>query len=325
MSKQAKPVEEAPTDDVIRDYGDDFTPDGTSEMDDFSGIINTNATIEVDKRLLEDETQEIDVEPEVEAESEAEPEIEAEAEAEPEAAKPEAEPRIPKRRLDKVIEQRNQLDMRLKELERQLEETRREQAKKAEVSDEQLIAWNNEANKALLDGELDKATELQKKVWDALRQKPVEQQGQIDVNDLKTRLKDELRVEQKLEVVFREHPELDTNSESFSEDLLDEAIELQDYYVARGAPLVDAIDKAINMLKREGKLRGSESTKPKAPYRETKPDVQAKAALAAKQPREPASSRKTEADLQTDVTTLTLEEYAALSEQQKARLRGDFL
>lgn len=324
MSKQAKPVEEAPTDDAIRDYGDDFTPDGTPEIDDFSGIINTNATIEVDKRLLEDETQEIDVEPEVEAESEAEPEIEAEAEAEPEAAKPEAEPRIPKRRLDKVIEQRNQLDMRLKELEKQLEETRREQAKKAEISDEQLIALNNEANKALLDGDLEKAAELQKKVFAALRNKPVEDE-KLDVNDLKTKLKEELRVEQKLDVVYRENPELDPNSEAFSEDLLDEAIELQDFYVARGVPLVDAIDKAVGMLKREGKLRSSEPAKPKAPYRDTKPDVAAKAAIAAKQPREPASSRRTEADLQTDVATLTIEEYAALSEHQKARLRGDFL
>lgn len=322
MSKQAevKPENTGAT----PDYGDDFTPDVTTGDDDFSGIINTDATIEVDRRLLEDEQEaEAEAEAEAEVEPEAETEATVEAEAEPES-KPEPEPRIPKRRLDKVIEQRNQLDMRLKEVERELAEARKAQAKEAEVSEEQLIAWNNEANKALLDGDLEKAAEIQKKVFAALRTKPQETE-QVNVDDLKTKLKDELRVEQKLETVYRDHPELDPNSETYSEDLLDEAIELQDYYFSRGAPLVEAIDKAISMLKREGKLRGAEPAKPKPAYRETKPDVAAKAALAARQPREPASSRRTEADLQPDVATLSIEEYAALSETQKARLRGDFL
>ena len=128
--------------------------------------------------------------------------------------------------------------------------------------------------------------------------------------------------------VFEEYPQLDTDSDSFDEDLNAEALVFQSAYLNQGYLPAEAVRRAANAairVVRPELLTATEAPKVAAKARTTnvKGNVDASNAQPPKM-NQGESGGKTSSEM-IDINKLTDEEFDALPEATRARMRGDLV
>ena len=269
--------------------------------------------------VVEDEVVEETVEEDV-AEETAEEEGEEVVEvAEEPAAK---QHMIPKRRLDDVVAKQRKAEQEAMELRKELAEAR---AAASAVPDIDIRALSKQRNEAVLDGDLDKAAEIDEQIHASTKQAAVEP---INMEELEARVEAKMELKATLEIVFKDYPQLDTESDEFDEDLNSEALVFQQAYLNQGYSPAEAVqraaDAAIRVVRPE-LLAPKEEAKAAAKPRKTnvKGNVEASNAQPPKM-NQGESGGKTSSEM-VDISKLTDEEFDALPEATRARMRGDLV
>lgn len=261
-------------------------------------------------------------EPQTPPEASAQPET---AVSEPQApsAEPEsAEPRIPKSRFDQVNERRKLAEQRLRELEAELEASKKVQQPGIEFD---FDTAEQQYMEAVVDGEFDTAKSIRTSIRNAERQALANQA--LKLRDEATEgARKNLALDAKVAELQAEFPVFDQESESFDEVVTAEALDIYTGLVSTGkySPK-DAISKAADLVtKAHGIKAVGVEPPPAAPTRETKPDINKKVEAASKQP--PVKSLGTKsADGHRSVLDMSEDEFGSLPESTLRKLRGDML
>jgi len=276
---------------------------------------------EEDDAVSDDETQD---------EAEEEP-AEAEAEAEEVLAEPDDEPRIPKSRLDEVLEQKKKEKERADKLEMQLQDLIEEKKKPKEPEPEPFdyVAKEKESYDAFLEGDTEKYSAIQQEIREANKAELQREAKRIAAEGDQT-TKEELTFQETGDKIEAEYPQLVKGDENFNEDAYDDLMELYVGYASTGRytkaeALQKAADKSVRMY--DLKKAGEETLADKADnvVDIKKPDVKKKKEIADKQPPVKQSGVTRDDELSIDITSMSDEEFEALPEATKRRMRGDVL
>ena len=344
-----RPGEDADFGNEIGTSDSDNSPQTNSDQYDTEGLDDVGYpekdepdTAEDDSEQEEDDDQDGDDESDTEAESDAETEPEADGEEQDEEAvaaedsqaedvKSRKDPTIPKRRLDSEIAKRRQVEKELKELRREQQEMQQQIKEKEKVPEETIQQWLQDSAQKALDGETEESAKLQQKAFDAMSSNRGEAQAQqqdIDPQELVQQVEERVELKNTVKDVFDAYPQLDPNNDQFDDTLNEEVLELNDFYVSKGYTQSVAVEKAVEVLSSQHGLQPANAEpqkQQKKPARDTKPDVKKKMEVADKQPSEPTSRRgnKKKSEDTVDVTSLSDDEFMALPDNVRARLRGD--
>lgn len=229
---------------------------------------------------------------------------------------------IPKRRLDNVVAKQRKAEQETAELRKELAEAL---AKANAAPDVDIRALSKQKSEAILDGDLDKAAEIEEQIIASTRQ---EAQAPIDMEALEARVEAKMELKTTLTSVFSDYPELDTESDSFDEDLNSEAIVFQQAYLNQGHSPAEAVrraaDAAVRVMRPE-LLAAKEVTKtpPKPRKTDVKANVDASNAQPPKMNQGEAGASTGTANV--DINKLSDEEFDALPDATRARLRGDII
>lgn len=319
--------EETDVDDTSNDdFGDDLTTATTTEETETTGDETTESTTD-DTQETADTDDSDDTSTSTETDDSTSDEVDEEqTDTEDQQG---GEPRIPKSRFDQVNERRKQAEKKAKELEQQQKASDPQQ-----VSDFDFDAKEKEYMEAVLDGETDKALNIRKEIR-AAEQAAQEAKLQEVQSQAKTQTKAELELQETVGELQKEYPVFDAQSESFNQDLTDEALELYESFAQRGYEPADAMRRAVRYTVKvndldekpvtqqqqtQTKKQSKQETKPQSPGKE---QVQNKLEKAAQQPPD-VSDASTEVENTPDIEAMPENDFDKLSEQEERRLRGDF-
>lgn len=300
------------------DRGDDFTP-------------------ELDETLVaEPEVKEPEVaEPEV-----AEPEVK---EPEPEVKEPEDKARddkgrfIPKSRFDDAVrkerEGREFAERQLAELQNQLKQNQR-QVDTSQLETE-IKGLEKQYTKLVLQGDEDGAAEVMSQI--RLKERTVAIQEATHLSaQAKDQAREEIRMESAIERIESAYPELRDGSEEYDQDLVDlvlasQMANIQQKRMAPSMALAAAVETVMGKMARksaepEPEKKGLAAAAGAADRKAAQVEKNLDAAR-----KQPPSLKGVGEDTdkhgqseKVDVSKLTREEFAALPEATKARLRGDY-
>ena len=287
---------------------------------DFGNDLPEEAVVEevVDEVVEEEVVDEVVEEVVDEEVAEVVEDVEAEDEVVEEAKKH----MIPKRRLDDVVAKQRKAEQEAAELRKELAEAL---AKAQAIPAIDVRALSKQRNEAVLDGDLDKAAEIDEQLHAATQQTASEP---IDMDALEARVEAKMELKSTLTSVFKEYPQLDTDSDVFDEDLNAEALVFQSAYLNQGYLPAEAVRRAANAairVVRPELLTATEAPKVAAKARKTnvKGNVDASNAQPPKM-NQGESGGKTSSEM-IDINKLTDEEFDALPEATRARMRGDLV
>ena len=285
-------------------------------------------------------------EEEPEAEAEAEPEPEPEAKAEPEHE----EGAVPSWRLAQEASRRRQAEARVQEMEaylRDLEVFKQHAstpgtAAAADVSQQLDLQFDFGDNARqmfdkALDGDLDTANKLfgemltgaARKAAEAAiaqsgaRRKPANLDKEIQQRLLAMRLQEE--EERVIHTLETNYDVFNPQSTSFSKDMVDEVLTIQDAYIAKHHTPAEAMDRAAAMVLQQYGIQlknAAAAAKPGTSQRSAAVQRNLKA-NAQQPPTVPAGGGGQQPEI--DISRLTEEEFDALPDAVIARLRGDFV
>ena len=254
--------------------------------------------------------------------------------------KSEDEPRIPKSRYDEQIrkerEARELAERKLAEIEQQ----RQQVARGADITklEEQVRELRTQERKALISGDDEKAAQLSEQADRLNRQIAIEQTRDMTAA-AKEQAREEIRMELTIERIETEYPQLDEKSEEFDQELTDDVLDKQRGYMERErlSPS-QALLKAVKyVMSRTKPVTEEKQETEKGGLSRADKGTDRKEAAVAKNldaaNRQPASTKKAGADSdkhgQTAPTPeaeqLTYEEFSALPDSTKAKMRGDFV
>lgn len=264
---------------------------------------------------------------EEEPEEEAEPEPETEEELPLAAEKSSNKKMVPKARLDEVLAKQ-------KALQKQLDEVNAANEKSDEAPEAyDFDAKEDEYQNLMLDGENAKATALRREIRQAERAMfQYEMRQEMAQNISADRQMTALQ--QAAAAMEEAYPVFDQNSESYSEDLTNEVVELRDAFIARNYDAVDALSKAVQYVVKSNDLDQPADSAPSLAGKSSPVDEVAKKraqvskklkAAEAQPPELPGESSSNHGEKGIDLSTLTEEEFDALPEATLKRLRGDIL
>ena len=229
---------------------------------------------------------------------------------------------IPKRRLDDVVAKQRKAEQEAAELRKELAEAL---AKAQAIPAIDVRALSKQRNEAVLDGDLDKAAEIDEQLHAATQQTASEP---IDMDALEARVEAKMELKSTLTSVFKEYPQLDTDSDVFDEDLNAEALVFQSAYLNQGYLPAEAVRRAANAAVRVVRPELlTETAEPKAAVKTRKTNVKGNVEASNAQPpkmNQGESGGKTSSEM-VDITKLTDEEFDALPEATRARMRGDLV
>lgn len=256
-----------------------------------------------------------------------------EPEAEP---KKDDEPRIPKAEFDRRIARERDRTA--------AAEARAATAEQAAVAanhgadlvrmEQDIVSMEAKHAQLLLDGETEKAALLVGEIRRAERQIALTESSRMSVR-AKEMAKEEIRFEATIEQMESVYPVLDPKTEDYSQDLVDEVLMMKEGYEARGMAASAALKKAVGYV-----MRGTEAPKaadePKGLGAKDDKGGTRKAAQVAKNvdtaARQPAKTAgvgldtdKTGSTFPEDAESMTQEEFAALPDSARAKMRGDAL
>ena len=264
---------------------------------------------------LEDEVEDAPVAPEPESELEPEPEPAPEPAPEP---PPKQENRIPKSRFDEVNERRKAAERRAQELEARL--AQHDPSRAAQFD---FVEAERKYMDAVIDGRTDEALYIRQEIR-AAEQAAFTTLAEQRANQARESTKAELEFDAAVAELNTTYPVFDPEADSYSQELVDEVLDLHAGFVSRGYSPAAALRKAATYVARANGL----GTTPEAPRtldqapRAKKPDVAKKLDMAAKQP--PSQAGRSAASEDTmDVDSMSEEEFDALPAATLRRLRGD--
>ena len=294
--------------------------------------------------VLEGEGDE-EPEAEVAAAEEAEEEVAEDGAAEPEAKAgsdkgEEADDKgimIPKARFDEAVRKAREKQ---EALEQRLAQAEKEHARKTTDADiqeiqNQISAAQDKYEEYLLDGELEKARASRKEaqaLQDTLTETRLKQQSQQTGNAAV----EQIRYEAKLAQYEANYPAINPDSDQYSQDVMDEVVELKAAFEARGWAPTAAMDKAMSYVFRSvASVEEEEVREDPSIRRDQRAHQQRKKNAAAKKAMPPDlskagrdSDKGGKGDGLPDVNKMTPEQFAKWADSDPAalaRLRGDVL
>ena len=256
-----------------------------------------------------------------EAEEEAVAEEEVTAEVLEEAE--EKEKKVPYERFDDVNKKRKAVEEENARLKAQLEQYTQEKEPEPEPYD--YATQEKAAMDALLEGDQDKYTALRSEIRTAERAETLrEAQKLASLGD--KQLQDNLTFEEMGARIEGEFPEFSMGTDVYNEAAREEMLDLYVGYAKSGLyTRTQALRKAADSAAKIHALGGvAEAAVPDNVVKLKQPDIKKKAKAANQQPpiMESATARE---EIRRDVKGMSDEEYAALPESTKKKMRGDIL
>ena len=240
---------------------------------------------------------------------------------------------IPKGRVDEMVRNerlgREAAERRATELEDKLRQTDRGVV--TSQIEEEILAFEKDHAKAILDGNAEKAAELAGKI--RINERLIQTASNTQMTaQAKDQAREEIRLDLTIEKLEAEYPQLTEGSESFDQDAVDMVLASQKMYIDRdrmtpSAALALAAEKVMSKLSTPAdKTESSGLGKAKvADRKEAQVDKNIKTAAA-----QPANMKDSGLDADKkgmtdniDPTKLSMSEFDALPEATKSRLRGD--
>lgn len=233
---------------------------------------------------------------------------------------------VPRDRLNKEIQKRRELEARLVELESRISANTPPPENEVKSPIEGVTKDQfSEMQEAMIEGETDQAFDLFRKMLEsAVSGAKNEARSEARVELETNRIQQELTT--KANELSARFPELDYQSDLADETLIGEVVELRDINMSRGLTAAEALEKAVKYVAFENELKDRKS-KPKsiASVPRTKQSVQDKIKLSEKeQGRLKGTSARHRAEV-VDISKLSEDAFNNLSDEAKARARGDFL
>lgn len=246
------------------------------------------------------------------------------------------EVRIPKSRYDEqVAKERARAEAAERRL-AEIEQQRRQVARGADIGqlEANVKELRNLERKALIAGDDDKAAELSEQADRLNRQIAIEEARDMSVQ-AKEQAREEIRWDMTVERIEAEYPALDENSEEFDQDLTDDVIDKMNGYMSRDRmPRSQALVKAVQYVMNR---RAPVEDQPSGKGLDRGAEKSRKEAAVAKNidasNRQPASPKKVGADSDKfgkngptpEADQMSYEEFSALPDTTKAKMRGDYV
>lgn len=273
-----------------------------------------------DQYVDEDELEEEAATPE-EGEEEGEEEAD-EAEAEDDGEEEEEAPRsngmIPKHRYDSAANRAREAERELAELRASMDPAKPVAEDKPDIYAELDL----KLEQARADGDVAAAAAINKQIRQAERD---ERTAELEERSTRTSetTREQIRVDAVIEALNAQYPELDPDSGAYDQTRVDEVLRLQRAFVAGGSPPSTALNEAVGyVMPRAPDI----APVPKAEKRKT--DVKKNVDTSNKQP--PTldkvgfdSDSQGKKDSTPDIMSLSEEEFDALPEATKRKMRGD--
>lgn len=253
-------------------------------------------------------------------------------------AKKDRETTIPKSRFDEQVrkerERADAAERRLAEIEQQ----RQQVARGADIGklEDEVKELRAKERKALIAGDDKTATEMSEQADRLNRQIAIEQARDMTAA-AKESAREEIRWDMTLESIEKQYPALDETSEHFDQDLSDDVLDAMSGIMRRERlPRSQALVKAVQKVMDRQKGAEAAETEGKGLRSAAKEEDRKEAAVkknidAAN--RQPASTKKVGADSDKhgqnkevpDANDMTFEEFSALPDTTKAKMRGDYV
>lgn len=237
---------------------------------------------------------------------------------------------IPKYRYDNAKQRAEDAERRLQELEARLKDSSLKDKEpvddKTQGYEQQLADIDAKHAKAIADADYELAAKLQNEARQVERRMYREEMEYASAARSAQTL-EQIRLDQTIESLNRTYPALDVDSDSFNQNLVDDVVRLQTAFVASGMSPSNALLEAVKYMRLEDTLAPK---KEETPPEQRKTDVQRNVDTANKQPPtlDKAGNDSDTGGLKEklpDVNQLSDEEFDALPESTKKRMRGDFV
>ena len=253
--------------------------------------------------------------------------------------------KVPKNRFDQERLAKEAAEKRAEELERQLTqvqqraEVSKDRAEQASLLDEKISELEGQYGKLMIDGDAEKAAAVMKEIR-TLNRQVARLESQEESTSVVSQQIEAQRLETTIARLEADNPVLNPKSDAYDDDIVQMIILVQRNLVQNGLPpshaMAQATERVLGKLNASGQSRAEKEGlgKAEADAAAARDDRSKKAVekSLATQNAQPSTMRDAGMDSDKlgktglpDVGKLTVEEYAALPESTRARLRGDYL
>lgn len=227
---------------------------------------------------------------------------------------------VPKSRLDSVLAKN-------RELAEELARTKAANKVEPKADDGKTAAFDFDAKEieyqnAVLEGEATKAAQIRREIKAAERAE-ILAEVQVKGSETSTKQQSERAILEATASIEREFPMLNSTSKEYNEDAANEMIAIYAGHVSQGKEPIDALNKALETVVKLYDLTAPDEK----PAAKKDTGVRDKLVAAKKQPpKQPAKQEGAkDDDGGIDVANMSEEEFDALPESVRARLRGDVI
>ena len=304
------------------DNGDDFTP--TPDEHEAAPEVETEVEAEAEPDV---ETESNDADAEVESEGDDE----VEGEETPAKGKKDSNPMVPRQRLNKEIQKRQQLEARIRDLETQSAVP--PAAAPAPAPVKEPVKPNAEAIgsmfAAVLDGDETKAQATMEQILTEFGDRVVNQalaQSKDVAEGTYSRNQELNQLREAAAEVTEQYPEFDQNSADVDMGLTEEVLALRDTLIDRGEKPAAALRRAAKLVALENGLqpRGKAADLSKPPVGSKPKDVSKQIARATQTPGRLKGEGAKNKETRIDILKLSDDQFGKLSREALAKARGDF-
>ena len=256
-------------------------------------------------------------------------EVDDEEGGEEEPTAKDSDQRIPKQRFDKINERRKAAEQENADLKARVEAL---EAKASETLEEPVPEFDFDGKEesymeAVIDGDTELAKSIRKEIRTAEREVYKRDTPAVDPITTTQQVKSKMEFDAKVLELSDKYDAFNINHDDFDQTLTDEAVAMQKSFVSQGQAPADALSRAAEYVAKfyelESNTKATDAPPAKPPAKKT--DVKAKAKAAAKQPPKMNSSIGESDDGVGVPESMTDEEFDALPETTKRRMRGDML
>lgn len=302
------------------DNGDDFTP--TPDEHEAAPEVETEVEAEAEPDV---ETESDDADAEVESEGDDE----VDGEETPTKGKKDSNPMVPRQRLNKEIQKRQQLEARIRDLETQSAVP----PAAAPAPVKEPVKPNAEAIgsmfAAVLDGDETKAQATLEQILTEFGDRVVNQalaQSKDVAEGTYSRNQELNQLREAAAEVTEQYPEFDQNSADVDMGLTEEVLALRDTLIDRGEKPAAALRRAAKLVALENGLqpRGKAADLSKPPVGSKPKDVSKQIARATQTPGRLKGEGAKNKETRIDILKLSDDQFGKLSREALAKARGDF-
>lgn len=314
--------------DPVTDRGDDFEPTGEDADDEPA---STDVEAEDAEEVVEAEVEE--TEAEEDPETDAEEDADDEPEEKPKKDKKDSNPMVPRQRLNKEIQKRQQLEARIRDLETQSAVPPAAAPAAAPAPVKEPVKPNAEAIgsmfAAVLDGDETKAQATLEQILTEFGDRVVNQalaQSKDVAEGTYSRNQELNQLREAAAEVTEQYPEFDQNSADVDMGLTEEVLALRDTLIDRGEKPAAALRRAAKLVALENGLqpRGKAADLSKPPVGSKPKDVSKQIARATQTPGRLKGEGAKNKETRIDILKLSDDQFGKLSREALAKARGDF-